>query len=157
LLAYDDQERFTSCNQALKENIRTYLSQYRMLTDAINIKTAFIVNIAVDFEVIPKTKSNSNEVLLECISVLKTIFHNERMQINAPIDVAAVINQLNLIEGVQSVPTLEIYNKAGGVYSNNVYDFDLAHKHGIIYPSLDPCIFEVKFPNKDIKGRAIKP
>jgi len=25
----------------------------------------------------------------------------------------------------------------------------------MVYPSLDPSIFEVKFPNKDIKGRAI--
>ena len=128
-----------------------------MLTDAINIKTAFVVNIAIDFEVIPKPKSNSNEVLLECIATLKTIMHNDRMQINAPIDTSQVINQLNLLEGVQSIPTFEIINKSGGIYSNNVYDFELAKKHGIIYPSLDPCIFEVKFPNRDIRGRIVKP
>jgi len=157
LLAQDANGRFTSPNQALKENIRTYLSQYRMLTDAINIKTAFIVNIALDFEVIPKPKSNGNEVLLQCIAVLKTIFDNMRMMINAPIDTSSVINQLNLIEGVQSIPTFEIYNKSGGIYSNNVYDFELAKKHGIVYPSLDPCIFEVKFPNRDIRGRIVKP
>ena len=114
-------------------------------------------NIAVDFEVIPKPKSNGNEVLLECIASLKNIFHNDKMQINGPIDISAVINQLNLIEGVQSIPTFEIFNKSGGIYSNNVYDFDLARKHGIIYPSLDPCIFEIKYPNRDIRGRIVKP
>jgi len=157
LLAQDADGRFMPANRALSENIRTYLSQYRMMTDAINIKTAFIVNIAIDFEVIPKPKSNGNEVLLECIASLKNIFHNDKMQINGPIDISAVINQLNLIEGVQSIPTFEIFNKSGGIYSNNVYDFELARKHGIIYPSLDPCIFEVKFPNRDIRGRIVKP
>ena len=157
LLAYDSDGRFIPANQALKENIRTYLSQYRMLTDAINCKTAFIVNIGIDFEVIPKPKNNSNEVLLECINKLKEMFHNDKMQINGSIDISAVINQLNLIEGVQSIPTLEIFNKANGPYSNNVYDFEVATKHGIIYPSLDPCVFEIKYPNKDIRGRAVKP
>ncbi len=157
LLAYNSDGRFIPANQALKENIRTYLSQYRMLTDAINCKTAFIVNIGIDFEVIPKPKNNSNEVLLECINKIKEMFHNDKMQINGSIDISAVINQLNLIEGVQSIPTLEIFNKANGPYSNNVYDFEIATKHGIIYPSLDPCIFEIKYPNKDIRGRAVKP
>ena len=157
LLAQNAEGHFVAPNQALKENIRTYLSNYRMLTDAINCKTAYIVNIAVDFEVIPKPRFNSNEVLLECIAKLKQLFHNDRMQINAPIDTSRVINQLNLIEGVQSIPTFEVYNKSGGVYSNNIYDFKIAYKHGIIYPSLDPCIFEVKYPSKDIRGRAVKP
>jgi hypothetical protein len=40
-------------------------------------------------------------------------------------------------------------------YSGNVYDLSSATKNGIVYPSLDPSIFEVKFPNQDIKGRVV--
>ena len=159
ILGYDGAGRFAECNQALKENLRTYLSQYRMLTDALNIKSAFIINLTVDFEVIPKPNFNSNEVILRCIAKLKEMLHNDRMQINGPIDMSAIISTLDRIEGVQSIPTLEfkVKNDTSSGYSPNFYDVNAAIKNNIIYPSLDPSIFEIKFPNKDINGRAIKP
>mgnify|MGYP003113524360 CR=1 FL=1 len=159
LLAYDNDNKFISCNQALKENLRTYLSQYRMLTDALNLKSAFVINLGVIFEVIPQPSYNSHEVVLRCIDRLKTILHNERMQINGPISISGLITELDKVEGVQSVPTLDLVNlhalEEG--YSGNVYDINSAIKNNILYPSLDPSIFEIKYPNKDIKGKAIKP
>ena len=159
VLAYDVNENFTEPNQALKENIRTYLSQYRMLTDAINIKSAFIVNLGVQFEVIPKPNFNSNEVVLRCIEQLQKLLHNDRMQINGPLDMSAIITSLDRLEGVQSIPTFEFFNKndVSSGYSENVYDVPSAIKNNILYPSLDPCIFEIRYPNRDINGRAIKP
>ena len=159
VLGYDENENFTEPNQALKENIRTYLSQYRMLTDAINIKSAFIVNLGVRFEVIPKPNFNSNEVVLRCIEQLQRLLHNDRMQINGPLDISGIITSLDRLEGVQSVPTLEFFNKTdvSAGYSENVYDVPAAIKNNILYPALDPCIFEIKYPDSDIKGRVVKP
>ena len=157
VLGLNDNYNFMHINKALKENLRSYLSQYRMLTDAINIKSAFIVNVSVEFEVIPQPRFNSNEVLLKCIDHLKIILHNDRMQINGPIDTNAIIGSLDRIRGVQSIPSFEVTNMTGGGYSQNRYDIKSATKRGIVYPSLDPCIFEIKYPNKDIKGRVIKP
>ena len=157
LLAQNDAGSFVECNQALKENIRTYISQYRMLTDALNIKPAFIINLGVNFEITTRPNYNSNEVLLACISRLKTLLSNNRMQINAPIDLAALTVALNQVDGVQSVINFEIYNKTGGSYSSNKYNVESATKNSIIYPSLDPCIFEIKYPDNDIRGRVIKP
>jgi hypothetical protein len=159
VLGYDEQENFTEPNQSLKENIRTYLSQYRMLTDAINIKAAFVVNLGVRFEVIPKPNFNSNEVVLRCIEQLQRLLHNDRMQINGSLDISAIITSLDRLEGVQSIPTLEFFNKSDVTsgYSENIYDVPGAIKNNILYPSLDPCIFEIKYPNRDINGRAIKP
>lgn len=56
-----------------------------------------------------------------------------------------------------SVPSVKIYNLCAGdgSYSSNQYNVDDATKGKIVYPSLDPSIFEVKYPNKDIKGRAL--
>ena len=156
-LGYNAAGQFVELNQALKENLRTYLSNYRMLTDALNIKQAHIINIGVQFEVIPKPKFNSNEVLLQCIDRLKTLFHADRMQINAPINLAQIISDLDRLEGVESIPDLRIANLVGGTYSNNMYDIPNAIKNNILYPSLDPSIFEVKFPNRDIEGRVVKP
>jgi hypothetical protein len=129
-----------------------------MLTDAINIKTAYIVNIGVEFEVIPRPNANSNEVLLRCVSRVKELLDNERMQINGSLSLSNLMSELDRLEGVQSVTKFDIinlYDKNRG-YSGNVYNIASATKNGIIYPSLDPCIFEIKYPNSDIKGRIVK-
>ena len=159
VLSYDVNKNLVPGNTALLENLRTYLSNYRMLTDGINLKTAYIVNLGIEFEVIPKPNYNSNEVLLQCIDRLKTLFDNDRMQINGSINISNIVSELDRLDGVQSIPKLEftnLYDTHSG-YSGNVYNIELATRNGILYPSLDPCIFEIKYPDNDIKGRVIRP
>jgi len=159
ILAQNAAGHFTDSNQALLENLRTYLSQYRMLTDALNIKSAFIINLGINFEVIPKPNINSNEVVLKCIARLKTILSNDRMQINGPLNISSIVSDLDSLDGVQSIPTFEFVNlhSSNKGYSGNQYDINSAIKNNILYPSLDPCIFEIKYPNADIKGKVVKP
>tara|TARA_R110001592_G_scaffold266836_1_gene532661 strand:- start:12220 stop:14079 length:1860 start_codon:yes stop_codon:yes gene_type:complete len=159
ILSEDANNNFIEANNALQENLRTYISQYRMLTDAINIKAAFIINLGIEFEVIPKPNNNSNEVVLQCIDRLKTILHNDRLQINGPLDISGIISDLDRLEGVQSIPSFEFINlhEVSKGYAGNEYDISKAIKNNILYPSLDPSIFEIKYPNADIKGKAVKP
>ncbi len=159
ILAQNADGHFTDSNQALLENLRTYLSQYRMLTDALNIKSAFIINLGISFEVIPKPNVNSNEVVLKCIARLKVLLHNDRMQINGPLNISSIVSDLDGIDGVQSIPTFEFVNlhSSNKGYSGNQYDINSAIKNNILYPSLDPSIFEIKYPNADIKGKVVKP
>ena len=79
------------------------------------------------------------------------------LNINEPIMLSNITSELDNIEGVQSIVELIVTNKydTNEGYSGNVYDIDAATKNKIIYPSLDPCIFEIKYPNKDIKGRTV--
>ena len=81
------------------------------------------------------------------------------MQINGPLNISNMISQLDRLEGVQSIPEFEFINlhERSKGYSGNEYDIKSAIKSNILYPSLDPSVFEVKYPNKDIKGRAVKP
>jgi hypothetical protein len=144
-------------NTAIKENLKTYLNHYRILTDAINIKDAFIINIGVQFEISVLSNYNSNEVLLNCINTLKTYFDVDRWQINQPVIKTEVMNIISNVKGVQNLVNVtfnNLYDTTLG-YSGNVYDLASATKNGIIYPSLDPSICEVKFPNQDIKGRVV--
>ena len=157
VLGYDNSGKLIELNQALKENLRTYLGQFRMLTDAINIKAGHVVNIGINFEIIPKPDFNSNEVVIRCIDRLKVLFNTDRMQINGSINLSSIVSELDQITGVQSVAKLDIGNLFDGSYSKVVYDIASATKNNIIYPSLDPMIFEVKYPDLDIKGRIIKP
>lgn len=156
-LGYDKNRNLVKLNPAVKENLRTYLSQYRILTDAINIKDAHIINIGISFEIITIPEVNSNEVLLKCIDKLKNIFNTKLWQINQPIIVTKLYTELDKIYGVQTVSTVRIHNlyDTDLGYSGNVYDIPAATKAGVIYPSLDPSIFEIKYPNSDIIGKVV--
>jgi hypothetical protein len=157
VLGFNSTKQLIPLNKAIKENLKTYLDYYRILTDAVNIKDAFIINIGLDFEISVLSNYNSNEVLLKCIESLKTYFDIDRWQINQPIIKSDVLNRLGNVKGVQNVVGVlfkNLYNSTQN-YSGNIYDITTATKQGVIYPSLDPSIFEVKFPNQDIKGRVV--
>jgi hypothetical protein len=143
--------------ETLKNNLRTYLSQYRMIGDNIEIRNAFIINIAVNFEIIVLPEYNNSEVLLACISTLQSYFNISNWQLNQPIMMRDLYVMLDKIKGVQTVKTVSITNKAGTIsgYSQYAYDITAATQNQVIYPSLDPSIFEVRYPNLDIKGKVV--
>jgi hypothetical protein len=157
MLGYTNTKNLTQVNRAVKENLKTYLGQYRMLTDSINFRDAFIINIGIDFEIVPLPNYNSNEVLLNCVEKVKEMFQIDRWQINEPIIVSDIFNILLTVKGVQTITSVKIKNINGSSsgYSDVIYDINDATRNGIVYPSLDPAIFEVKYPNNDIKGRVV--
>ena len=157
VLGYDVNKKLTQLNQAIKQNLKTYLGEYRMMTDAVNLIDGFIVNIGLDFEVICYSNYNKREVVTNCLSQIQDYFNIDNWTFNKPINISEIELILANVEGVMSVPSVKISNLCGGDgnYSPNRYNIDEATKGKIVYPSLDPCIFEVKYPNKDIKGRAL--
>jgi hypothetical protein len=155
VLGYDSNKYLSTLNKAVKENLKTYLGEYRMLTDGINILDGFIINIGVDFEIRVYGGYNKREVLTRCINELKEYFNIDNWTFNMPINISEVELVIAGVEGVQSVPKCEIVNKCLGNYSPHSYNISDATKNKMVYPSLDPSIFEIKFPNKDIKGRVV--
>ena len=157
ILSKDNNNNLSVPNNAVKENLKTYLSQYRMITDAVNINDAFIINIGVNFEIIVRPNYNNRLVLNNCLTLLQNYFKVDNWQINQPIILPEIYSNLDQIEGVQTVQKVEIVNKAGSNtnYSQYSYDIKGATINNIIYPSLDPSIFEVKFPTTDIQGRVV--
>ena len=166
-LGYDSNQNLVTLNNAVKNNLKTYLSQYRILTDAINIKDAYIVNISCRFSIIAQRGYNKNEVLLKAIEEVKKHFEIKKWQIGQPIILSDIAYKISLVDGVASIVPPEDDNpqkqmvvieneyQTESGYSGHVYDIQSATKDGIIYPSLDPCIFELKFPNTDIEGRVV--
>jgi hypothetical protein len=128
-----------------------------MLTDTILLKPAYIINIQVNFDVIIRPNYTSRNVLAGCLATLKTFFARENWQINQPIILSQVYTLLDQIAGVQTVQKVSINNISGtnNGYSPYSYDISAATLNGVIYPSLDPSIFEVKFPDTDIQGRIV--
>jgi len=158
ILSFNNNKQLVQASNVLKENLITYINEYRMVTDAINIRDAFYINIGINFDVIVLSGFSNKEVLTNCISALQDYFNIDKLQINQPIIISDIINKLLQIRGVQSVVKLEIVNKqdpTGITYSPYGYDIAGATKNGNIYPSMDPAIFEVRYPNTDIQGRVV--
>ena len=157
MLSFNVNNQLTISSPALKQNVITYLSQYRMVNDSVNIKDAFIINIGVNFDIITLPEYNSNEVLFDCIELLKDYFATDKWQINQPIILRNIFVLLDGVEGVQTVSNIEITNLVGETigYSPYAYNIIGATQGNVIYPSLDPSIFEVKYPNQDIQGRVV--
>jgi hypothetical protein len=167
LLGFSGNKRLEKVNKAVKENVQTYLTQFRMVTDAVNIKDAFVINIGVKFNILTKNGYNKEEVVLKAIERVKEFFNIDKWQIGQPIVLADLAYQLSLVDGVSAVVPPEEDNPNGlpvlitnkfavsSGYSGNAYDIVSATKDGIVYPSLDPSCFELKFPNTDIEGRSV--
>tara|TARA_B100000035_G_scaffold99827_1_gene84718 strand:- start:13221 stop:15062 length:1842 start_codon:yes stop_codon:yes gene_type:complete len=157
ILSQNNQSQLSVANNTLKQNLRTYLSQYRMIGDNIEIRDAYIINIGIDFELIVLPEYNNSEVLIKCIDSLKEYFNINNWQINQPIQLRDIYVRLDKIKGVQTVKNINIKNIAGESlgYSPYAYDIVNATQNQVIYPSLDPSIFEIKYPNTDIKGRVV--
>ena len=167
-LGYDSNNQLTQLSSVVKENLKTYLSQYRLVTDAINIKDAYIIDIAVDFAVLTKVGFNKNDILLRCIDRVKDYFDVTRWQIGQPIIIADIVYELSLVDGVSSVvnPLVNGQRSAEQIvitnkfkpsegYSGNAFDIPSATINGVIYTALDPSIFQVRFPDTDIKGTVV--
>jgi hypothetical protein len=155
VLGYNSSKQLVNANSTLKTNLKTYIDEYRMITDAINIKDAFYINIGINFDIFSDPSYNSRELLSSCVSSLKLYFSIDSWQINQPVIISEINSLLLKVPGVQSVGKIEIVNKQGGSYSPYGYDIHGAIRNGILYPSIDPSIFEVRFPDVDINGRII--
>jgi hypothetical protein len=155
VLAYDTNKNLTAASTTLKSNLASYMNQFRMVTDAINIKDAFYINIGVNFDIVVASGYNNNDVVTNCITTLQDHFNIEKWNVNQPIILSDITSKLLQVKGVQNVIKVEIVNKQGGNYSPYAYDISGATRQGNIYPSIDPSIFEVRFPNTDIQGRVV--
>jgi len=158
VLGLDTNGNLAEPTPALLQNIQTYVQDYRMLTDAIKIEQAYIVNIGVNFDVVILPNFNGQDVISRCITALQDFFNIENWQINQPIILTNIYSLLDQISGVQTVKNISITNltdPTGATYSQYAYDISGATVNNVIYPSLDPCIFEVLYPNNDIQGRVV--
>ena len=129
-----------------------------MINDSIKIKDAYIINIEVLFDIIVLPNFNNSEVITKCVDSLTSYFDIDKWQINEPILLKDISILLDKVEGVQTVNDITINNLSGENlgYSKFSYDITTATIKGVVYPSIDPMVFEVKNPTQDIKGRVVQ-
>lgn len=157
VLGYDINKKLSQINPATLQNLINYLNNYKILSDKINIIDGYIVNIGIEFKITVFQGFNKRDVLNNCIETIKTFFNIDYWGFNQPINLSQLSFEIMKNEGVQSVIEIKVKNLTidDGNYSPISYDINLAQQNNIIYPSKDPSVFEIKFPNTDIKGLVV--
>ena len=107
-LSYNLQNSLRSPSTALKNNLKTYLNQYKMIGDSITIKNGYVINIALNFEIVTLPNYNNNEVLRACLEALIIFFNIDKWQINQPILLRDISVLLDEVTGVQTVSKITI-------------------------------------------------
>ncbi|HIL97900.1 MAG TPA: hypothetical protein EYG51_18610 [Pseudomonadales bacterium] len=153
----DKDRRLTTAPDALKKNMRTYLNQFRLISDAIDVLDARIVNFGIEFSVIVSPSANKNEVIQTAIAELKEVFKVENFQIDQPLIYADVVNVIINIQGVIALPDVMVTNIRGSTdgrtYSNSSLNIDASTINGMIVGP-PGSLFELRYPEFDIMGSA---
>lgn len=152
ILSQDNRGNLTLANDTLKENLKTWISQYKMINDTIDILDAVIVNVAVDFNVVANPDYDKTEVLNTALFALRQQYFNKQ-EIGESFSLANVYNILNKLNGVLDTTSVVVSAKVGGVYSDSTLNLDkLLTYDGKYVRTPKNVIYEVKFPIIDIKG-----
>jgi len=161
ILSYDPTGNLTSdVSQTLKQNLATYLSNYRMLNDYVSIGSAQVIDLAVDTQVVLDASQNQGVVISNIIDRITTFFSSTLRGLGEDILVSELNRIIQSENGVVSVGELSIYNKVGGQYSSAqtsmAYSDSTTKKIALVDNTIfaEPNqIYQIKFPQKDITVR----
>ena len=154
VISEDNFNNLTLANNTIKNNLKTWMNNYRMLSDTIDVLDAFIINYGIEFVVRPSIGADRFTLVDECINILRDKYTNEKLFIGEHIDVAGIYTTLSGVEGVLSVSNIKIVNKNGSNYSSTQFDINentSPDGSSIIIPR--NAVAELKFPTVDIVGK----
>ena len=153
VISEDRNRLLVPCPSAIKENLKVWLGEYKMMNDTIDILDAKIVNFGVNFKVLSDLNVNKYDVLETCRRNVMRYFINNAFEIGEPIYITESSKVLKNTPGIVDVLSISLVNKTGGRYSN-VYVNLVKNKtkDGRIVRIPEDHIFEVKDPRVDIKG-----
>lgn len=158
IISRDADGNLSTSPDSLKENLIKYLTRYRMISDAVDILDARVINLGVDFEIVVEPTANKNLVIQNVISKLQKFLDTKNFQIDQPIKLSDLQNIIFNTIGVVSVINIKVKNLTGAVkgrsYSPHSYDIKTHTYKGLVFPA-PGSLFEVKYKNFDIVGSAI--
>jgi hypothetical protein len=160
LLSYDENGNLTDVvSNTLKQNIVSYLSEYRMVNDYIDIVSGEVIDLGLQIDILLDKNQNQTEVLREIISATTAYFSIDKRKMGDPLFVGELMKEVNDVPGVVNVIDVRVYNKTGGEYSSAKVSQTVDATSGLITQSdmtvfmKSNQIFQIRFPNKDIQIR----
>ena len=152
VISQNESGKLTVPNITLKNNLKNWIAQYKMVNDIIDIINARIVNFGIEYEVTIDLSANKYSVI-NAANVALTKKFAQTYDIGEPILISDIYKTLNKAEGVVDVLDVKIVEKSGATYLGDSYDFDAAMStDGLRILAEENVIFELKFPSSDIKG-----
>jgi len=152
ILAEDSNGNLTMANSTLKDNLKVWLNNIKMINDTIDIIDGKIVNLAIDFKVIADPDKNKYDVLTACVNALKKKF-NQPLLLGESFYITDIYNILNDVVGVVDTQGAKVTIKNGALYSDTRFNLnDQKSADGRYIKAPDNVSFEIKFADKDIKG-----
>jgi len=161
ILSYDQTGVLTqTVSNNLKTNLATYLSKYRMINDYISIEVAKVIDLEFEVFVVLDNPGSQSEVITQIIDNLNTYMSPQSRELGQNVNVSDIKRNIQNISGVNTLSEIRIYNKVGGQYSSSETSqryIDTTTKQielidETIFAEPDQ-IYQVRFPNKDIKVR----
>jgi hypothetical protein len=148
----------TTSPDALKKNLKTYLNEYRLISDAIDILDARVINFRVKFSVFVNPNSNKSTVIQAVISRLQDLLSINNFQIDQPILLSDIQNSIINTPGVLTLVDVKVESLSGAiqerVYSNVTHNVKQYTRRGVVYGP-PGSIFELRYPQYDIMGTAL--
>ena len=158
IICKDSAGKLAPASDTLKLNLRSYLNEFRLVSESIEIKDAKVINFGVEFTIRVRPNANKIVTVTNVINNLKVLLRTQNFQVGEPIIESDIIFSILNTPGVQALPTLKFRNFFGTVndvsYSGEVFDLNANLLNGVIVPPRN-SIFEVKFPNTDIIGSVL--
>jgi len=152
LLSENENKHFINSSQVLKNNVKVWLNNYRMINDTIDILDPKIINIQINFTAVVDYSQDKLEALNAAITEIQEMFE-QKLDIAQPIYITKIYDKLNNLEEIVDVTNVEITNKSSGLYSNETIGIkDYISADGRILYAPNNVAYELKYPNVDIKG-----
>lgn len=161
LLSYDENGNLTNIvSNTLKDNILTYLSNYRMVNDFIDISSAEVIDLGFEFDLVIDKNQNQTEILRDVITTATNYLSIDKRKMGDPLFIGELMKEINTVYGVVNVVDVRVFNKIGDEYStaevaqaySNDVTKEILQSDMTIFMKPNQ-IFQVRFPNKDIKVR----
>ena len=153
IISKDKTDLLTTTNPTIKNNLKTWLSGYKMINDTVDIRDALIVNFGINFSIVADYEENKFNVISLAVQRLKNYFANMQYDIGEPLYIVDIYKELNRVEGVADVVDVEILHRQGGNYSETDFDFNSnLSVDGRYLNGKVNTIFELKYPSSDVQG-----
>jgi len=158
IISRNSEQKLIISPDTLKQNLQKYLKPYRLISDAIDVLDARVINLSLQFEIMVDPALNRNTILQQILTKLQNTFNVSQFHIDQPIIISDVVNAIFTVSGVVSVDRVEFKNVNGVInnrtYSDSTFDVSSNTRKNVIIPP-PGGIFEIRYPEVDIIGRAI--
>jgi len=153
VISTNQRDKLIATNSTIKNNLKTWLNNYRMINDTIDILDPYIINLGIEF-VIKSTAAADKYTLLDSAITALTNKYSGHFYIGESFNIADIYNELREVSGILDVVQVKIVNKNSANYSGVMFDINKnTSPDGIYVYAPKNAIFEIKYPTDDIKGK----